>query len=100
MTQIGPNTNGVYIISVTPFTEQGEIDWASVDSRVEFYIAKGVSGVTILGMMGEAHKLAEAESVAFAKHFIGRVAGRVPVVVGVSNASVDSLAHLAKSDMN
>jgi 4-hydroxy-tetrahydrodipicolinate synthase len=100
MAQIGPNTNGVYIISVTPFTEQGEIDWASVDSLVEFYIAKGVSGVTILGMMGEAHKLAETESVAFARYFIERVAGRVPVVAGVSNAGVDSLAHLAKSVMD
>jgi 4-hydroxy-tetrahydrodipicolinate synthase len=97
MAQIGPNTNGVYIISVTPFTDQGDIDWASVDSLVEFYIAKGVSGVTILGMMGEAHKLAETESAAFAKYFIERVAGRVPVIVGVSNAGVDSLAHLAKS---
>jgi 4-hydroxy-tetrahydrodipicolinate synthase len=100
MAQIGPNTNGVYIISVTPFTDQGDIDWASVDSLVEFYIAKGVSGVTILGMMGEAHKLAETESAAFAKYFIERVAGRVPVIVGVSNAGVDSLVHLSKVVMD
>ena len=100
MAQIGPDTNGVYIISVTPFTDQGDIDWASVDSLVEFYIAKGVSGVTILGMMGEAHKLAETESAAFAKYFIERVAGRVPVIVGVSNAGVDSLVHLSKVVMD
>jgi 4-hydroxy-tetrahydrodipicolinate synthase len=100
MAQIGPNTNGVYIISVTPFKDQGDIDWASVDSLVEFYIAKGVSGVTILGMMGEAHKLAETESAAFAKYFIERVAGRVPVIVGVSNAGVDSLVDLSKSVMD
>ncbi|HEY2533412.1 MAG TPA: dihydrodipicolinate synthase family protein [Xanthobacteraceae bacterium] len=100
MVQIRPNANGVYIISVTPFTEQGDIDWASTDSLVEFYISKGVSGVTILGMMGEAHKLAENESTAFAKYFIERVAGRVPVIVGVSNAGVDSLVHLAKSVMD
>jgi 4-hydroxy-tetrahydrodipicolinate synthase len=100
MAQIGPNTNGVYIISVTPFTDQGDIDWASVDTLVEFYIAKGVSGVTILGMMGEAHKLAETESAAFAKYFIERMAGRVPVIVGVSNAGVDSLVHLSKAVMD
>jgi 4-hydroxy-tetrahydrodipicolinate synthase len=100
MAQIGPNTSGVYIISVTPFTDQGDIDWASVDSLVEFYIAKGVSGVTILGMMGEAHKLAETESAAFAKYFIERAAGRVPVIVGVSNAGVDSLVHLSKVVMD
>jgi 4-hydroxy-tetrahydrodipicolinate synthase len=100
MAQIGPNTNGVYVISVTPFTDQGDIDWLSVDSLVEFYIAKGVSGITILGMMGEAHKLNEIESDAFAKYFIERVAGRVPVVVGVSNPGVDSLVHLAKNVMD
>jgi 4-hydroxy-tetrahydrodipicolinate synthase len=39
MEQIGPHTKGVYIISVTPFTDQGDIDWKSIDSLVEFYIA-------------------------------------------------------------
>ena len=100
MSQIGPDTRGVYIIAVTPFTDEGAIDWASVDTLVEFYIGKGVSGVTILGMMGEAQKLAEDESAAFAKHFIARVAGRVPVVVGVSNAGTDNLVRLAKIAMD
>jgi len=100
MSQIGSDTRGVYIISVTPFTDDGAIDWASVDSLVEFYIGKGVSGVTILGMMGEAQKLAEEESAEFAKYFIARVAGRVPVVVGVSNAGTDNLIRLAKSVMD
>jgi len=100
MTHIGPDTRGVYIIAVTPFTDEGAIDWQSVDTLVEFYIGKGVSGVTILGMMGEAQKLAEEESAAFARYFIERVAGRVPVVVGVSHAGIDNLVRLAKSVMD
>ena len=76
---------GVYIISVTPFTGAGEIDFASTDGMVEFYLARGATGLTILGMMGEAPKLSVAESVAFARHVVQRVAGRVPVVVGVSS---------------
>jgi 4-hydroxy-tetrahydrodipicolinate synthase len=100
MKQIGPDTSGVYIISVTPFTDAGEIDWQSVDTLVEFYVGKGVSGITILGMMGEAQKLAEDESTAFARHFIARVAGRVPVVVGVSHPGTDNLVRLAKSVMD
>src|SRR5215831_11691589 len=100
MTHIGPDTSGVYIISVTPFTDAGEIDWASVDTLVEFYIGKGVSGVTILGMMGEAQKLTESESAAFAKYFIERVKGRVPVVVGVSHSGMDNLVGLAKGVMD
>src|SRR5262249_13468594 len=100
MTHIGPDTRGVYIIAVTPFTDEGAIDWQSVDTLVGFYIGKGVSGVTILGMMGEAQKLAEEESAAFARYFIERVAARVPVVVGVSHAGTDNLVRLAKSVMD
>jgi len=51
-------------------------------------------------MMGEAQKLTETESASFAKYFIDRVAGRVPVIVGVSNAAVDNLVELAKRAMD
>ena len=98
--KIGPNSRGVFIISVTPFTDGGDIDWPSVDSLVEYYLGKGVSGVTILGMMGEAQKLSDTESAAFAKYFIERVAGRVPVVVGVSHAGTDNLVRLSKTAMD
>jgi len=98
--KIGPDSRGVFIISVTPFTDGGDIDWPSVDTLVEFYLGKGVSGVTILGMMGEAPKLSDTEAAAFAKYFIERVAGRVPVVVGVSNAGTDNLVELSKTAMD
>ena len=50
---IDEQTRGVYIISVTPFSENGSIDFKSVDSLVEFFLEKGVTGITILGMMGK-----------------------------------------------
>jgi len=98
--KIGADTRGVFIISVTPFTESGEIDWASVDTLIEFYLGKGVSGVTILGMMGEAQKLADTEAATFARYFIDQVAGRVPVIVGVSNAGIDNLVSLSRTAMD
>jgi 4-hydroxy-tetrahydrodipicolinate synthase len=98
--KIGPDSRGVFIISVTPFTDGGDVDWPSVDTLVEFYVGKGVSGVTILGMMGEAQKLGDTEAGAFAKYFIERVAGRVPVIVGVSHAGTDNLVHLSRTAMD
>ena len=44
---INRNTNGVYIISVTPFTENGAVDHYSIETLVEYYIESGVSGITI-----------------------------------------------------
>ena len=83
---IDEQTMGLYIISITPFSENGSIDFKSVDSLVEFFIEKGVTGMTILGMMGEANKLSANESEGFVNHVLKRVNGRVPVIAGVSDA--------------
>ena len=93
-------SEGVFIISATPFTENGELDLNSTDSMVDFYLNSGVSGMTILGIMGEAQKLTAAESLTFADHIISRVGGSIPIVVGVSGASLDNMKRLPKSDMD
>lgn len=90
---------GVYVIAVTPFTEEGRVDEASIDSVVEFYLDKGVTGITILGMMGESHKLSMEESRAVMTRYLARVDGRVPVVVGVSNPGTDPLVSFAQEAM-
>ena len=91
---------GVFIISATPFTDTGAIDYASADRLVEFYLERGVTGMTILGMMGEAPKLSGEESLAFMSHMIARVGSRVPVIVGVSNAGIANIASLAHAAMD
>jgi len=91
---------GVFVISATPFTDDGSLDLDSVDGLVEFYLEKGVSGITVLGMMGEAQKMAPEESEAFLKRVLRRVDARAQVVVGVSNAGVDNLVRLSKFSMD
>jgi len=78
------SARGVFAITVTPFKEDGALDLDSTDTMVDFYLAHGVDGLTILGIMGEAPKLTTAESVTFTKRVLARAAGQVPVVVGVS----------------
>ena len=93
-------SEGVFIISATPFAEDGELDLSSTDRLVDFYLESGVSGMTILGIMGEAQKLTADESLRFGKHIINRVGGRVPIVVGVSGASLDNMKRLSHSVMD
>lgn len=93
-TLIDRQSQGVFIIAATPFDDSGAIDYASTDRMVDFYLQAGVTGMTILGMMGEAPKLAGDEAQSFARHILKRVAGRVPVVVGVSAAGLDNMARL------
>ncbi len=98
-TLLNETARGVFIISATPFAEDGALDLASADRLVDFYLEAGVQGITILGMMGEAPKLSYDEASGFMARVLQRVAARVPVVVGVSNPGLDNLARLALEAM-
>lgn len=98
--KLDESANGVFIISATPFTEKGEVDLDSADRLVDFYFEKGVSGITILGMMGEAQKMALEESEVFLERMMKRVDGKLPVIVGVSDAGLNNLVRLSKLSMD
>jgi 4-hydroxy-tetrahydrodipicolinate synthase len=91
--------SGVYVIAVTPFHDDGRIDDASADRMVDFYRGCGVTGLTILGMMGEAPKLDTEEAIGFSRRVIGRC-GKLPVIVGVSAPGFAAMRALARSVMD
>ena len=97
--KLDETAHGVYIISATPFAEDGSLDLESLARLTDFYVEKGVSGITILGVMGEAPKLTPDESEAVVRRVLNVAAGRVPIVVGVSNPGLDNLARLAHTSM-
>lgn len=92
--------SGVFIITVTPFAEDGALDLHSLDRVIDFYEEKGVSGLTLLGIMGEAHKLTAQERLTVVSRVVERLNGRLPVVVGVSDAGLDNLIALASAVMD
>lgn len=93
------NAQGVYLIAVTPFTDSGVLDLASTDRMVDFCLEKGVTGLTVLGIMGEAPKLTMEESRTFVRQVLARVKGRVPVVVGASAPGFAPMRELTESVM-
>jgi len=90
---------GVFAITVTPFHPDGRLDVESVDRMVDFYVRCGVTGLTILGIMGEAPKLEMNESLAFIKQVVSR-AGGIPIVVGVSSPGFAAMRALARGAMD
>jgi len=99
MATLDETAKGVFIITVTPFTDAGALDLDSTDRMVDAYLEAGVSGLTILGILGEATKLTAQEARTFAKRVIDRVAGRIPVVVGASSAGFAPMKELTASVM-
>ena len=97
---LNANAKGVYLITVTPFTDTGQLDLHSTDRMVDFCLDAGVTGLTVLGIMGEATKLTAEESRTYVKQVLARVAGRVPVVVGASAAGFAPMKELTQSVMD
>jgi len=92
-----PSAKGVYPIAPTPFHADGRIDFDSIDRLTDFYVGCGSTGMTVLGVMGEAPKLDGREALEIATRFIRR-APSLPVIVGVSApgfAAMRTLAHAA-----
>jgi 4-hydroxy-tetrahydrodipicolinate synthase len=94
------SARGVFIIAATPFADDGALDLDSLARLIDFYVGAGVHGLTILGMMGEAHKLTYDESCLVVEHTLRRVAGAVPVVVGVSNPGLANVELLTSTAMS
>ena len=90
------SAKGVFVIAPTPFLPDGSLDLDSTDRMTDAFIAAGAAGMTILGVMGEAPKLTEAESLAFTGRVIRRAAGRIPVVVGASAPGFAQMKAVAR----
>jgi 4-hydroxy-tetrahydrodipicolinate synthase len=88
---------GVYSIAVTPFKPDGSVDFDSVDSMTDFYLRCGVTGLTILGIMGEAPKLDPAEALEISNRVVRR--SGIPIIVGVSAPGFAAMRSLARGVM-
>ena len=91
------SANGVYAIAPTPFLEDGRIDERSTDRMTDFYTEAGCTGITVLGIMGEAPKLDHQEALDVASRVIRR--SRLSIIVGVSAPGFAGMRSLARSVM-
>ncbi len=73
---------GVVPPILTPLTEQGEVDVASLQRLAEHLVASGVHGLFVLGSTGEVAYLTDAQRALVVRTVVETVAGRVPVMAG------------------
>ncbi|KAF0228390.1 MAG: dihydrodipicolinate [Beijerinckiaceae bacterium] len=90
--------SGLFPIAPTPFHPDGRLDTASIDTLIAAYLKAGATGITVLGIMGEAPKMEAEESLAIVKQFIKGM-GKLPVIVGVSSPGFAAMRSLARASM-
>jgi 4-hydroxy-tetrahydrodipicolinate synthase len=84
---------GTYTALVTPFTDDGAIDWDAFDRLVEGQIAAGIQGIVPCGTTGESPALDQGEQLELVKRCVGlaaRASARPVVLAGTGTNSTKS----------
>lgn len=88
---------GLGIALITPFTENGAVDYDAMKRIVEYQLSNGADFLCILATTGETPCLTKQEKEDIKKYIIDLVAGRVPILMGCggnnTSAVVDELQN-------
>ncbi len=93
--------DGLGIALATPFKEDFSIDYQSLGRLIDYQVENGADYLVVLGTTGEAVTLTDEERHDLARFVAGRVAGRVPLVLGMSGNSTYHLTDtIARTDFS
>ena len=96
-----PNMKGVGVALVTPFTEDGAVDYVALTHLVEHVIAGGVDYLVVLGTTAETPTLSFEERQAVIRCVKEVNGGRLPIVLGAGgNCTADVVSYLRTGDFN
>ncbi len=87
---------GAGVAIVTPFQENGDVDYGKFAELVEFQVKNGTDAIIVCGTTGEASTLTHEEHLDVIKFCVEKVAGRVPVVAGTGSNCTQTAVYLSK----
>ena len=87
---------GVIPIVATPFSDDESLDLSSWHRLLEFMAALGVTGVTILGVLGESNRLNDDERKTLITSAVATLGTRMPIIVGTSASGTRTAVYLSR----
>lgn len=88
--------SGVIPILPTPFHDDESLDLESWQRLLEFMMALGVDGVTVLGVLGESNRLHDEERHTLIETAVTVVRRRIPIIVGTSASGTRTAVYLSR----
>lgn len=90
------NLEGVYPAHVTPFGDDGAIDYATLRDLVDRFVSGGVDGLVTAGCTGEAATLSHEEHIDLIRRTVEIADGRLPVIAGTGSNSTREAVSLTR----
>ena len=86
---------GIIVPMVTPLLDEDTLDLKGCEKLVNHLIGGGVHGLFILGTTGEGPSLKQSLQLELVKYVCSEVGGRIPVLVGIMDASFKEAVNIA-----
>jgi 4-hydroxy-tetrahydrodipicolinate synthase len=86
----------VLVALVTPFTADGEVDWAGVEKHINDVIEAGADGIVVTGTTGETSTLTDAEKIRLVEVGKDVAAGRAKIITGGGSNETAHAMQLAR----
>jgi 4-hydroxy-tetrahydrodipicolinate synthase len=90
------NFGQVLTAMVTPFDQNGDIDFSATRTLVNYLIDNGTDGLVVCGTTGESPTLTTEEKAALFKFVVEVADGRVPVIAGTGSNNTRASIQLTK----
>ena len=87
---------GSAVALVTPFNEDGSVNFEELERLIEFQIENKTDALVICGTTGEASTMTDEEQVETIKFSVEKTNGRVPIIAGAGSNDTRHGINLAK----
>ena len=86
---------GAGVAIVTPFKDNGEVDYERFAEMVEYQIENGTDAIIVCGTTGESSTLTHEEHLDVIRYCVEKVNGRIPVIAGTGSNCTDTAIYLS-----
>lgn len=83
---------------ITPFNEDGSVDYESLMRLVEYQVQNGTDFLCVLGTTAETPTLTAEEKKKIKETVVERVNGRIPILLGISGNCTQTVVDTLKND--
>lgn len=87
---------GAGVAIITPFYEDGSVDYEKFGELIEFQVANGTDAIIVCGTTGESSTLTHEEHLEVIRYCTEKVDHRIPVVAGTGSNCTETAVYLSK----
>lgn len=87
---------GAGVAIVTPFQENGEVDFEKFGENINYQIENGTDAIIVCGTTGESSTLTHEEHIECIRFVVEKTGGRIPVIGGTGSNCTETAIYLSK----